>query len=378
MAGNKQNAGFIAFICVIVLAVIAGVAGTVSVFRHDSPAVMDDDEIISELENDAEDAAAADDAPAQDASGSKKRRSSKKDDASRAFSFYFFKNGKPSVPAHRGNYIARLYITGTITGAGDSYNQKWLLDTIDELENDENNKGIILFINSPGGAVYESDEAYLRLLEYRKSKPVYAYMGSLAASGGYYISCASSYIMANRNTLTGSIGVIAGEFLDLTGLMQKYGVKSETIHAGKNKNMGNYNEPATDEQRQIMQSVADECYEQFTGIVAESRSMSRADVVALADGRIYTAQQAKRNGLIDDIGSWDDIVSRMSEREFGGKEYTVEDYSYERQDGFYRYLLGSVSRAVDRLSASAALPAPLERIIEPDIPFPAYYFSWQQ
>lgn len=372
MSSKKQQPGLIVFICFLALALIVAGAGVFSAFRqqHGSEIAGEGQEVAAEEE----------DSESQESSGGtvRRRSSSKKNTPPKSAGFYFFNTSKNLPVTHHGSYIAKLYITGTITESGDSYNQKWLLDTIDELEDDEDNKGIILFIDSPGGGVYEADEAYLRLMEYRKSKPVYAYMGSLAASGGYYIACASSYVMANRNTLTGSIGVIAGEFLDLTGLMQKYGVKSETIHAGRNKNMGNYNEPVTDEQRQIMQSVADECYEQFTGIVAESRSMSKAAVEELADGRIYTAQQAKRNGLIDAIGTWDELVRLMEEKEFGGTEYDIEDYSYERQDSFYRYLLGTVSHVADKLSASAALPEPIEKIISPGIPFPAYYFSWQQ
>lgn len=111
------------------------------------------------------------------------------------------------------------------------------MNTISALAQDKKNEGIILFIDSPGGGVYESDEAYLALLDYKEQtgRPVYAYMGQLAASGGYYIACAADYIMANRNTLTGSIGVISGQVFDITELLQKTGIKSETIHAEKTK-----------------------------------------------------------------------------------------------------------------------------------------------
>ena len=171
---------------------------------------------------------------------------------------------------------------------------------IKNAKNDPNNRGILLNINSPGGTVYESDEAYLALMD-----------SSLAASGGYYIACAADYIYANRNTLTGSIGVIAGESVDATGLFEKIGIKMTTITAGRNKNMGNYNSVLTEEQRAIMQSIADEAYEQFTEIVSDSRGLSISQVKELADGRIYTAKQAKNNGLIDFVlpfeGAKDDI-----------------------------------------------------------------------
>jgi protease-4 len=213
-------------------------------------------------------------------------------------------------------YISVIYITGVISEENKTYNQKWLLKQIKKAKNDQNNRGILLNINSPGGTVYESDEAYLALMEYKKSteRPVYAFFGSLAASGGYYIGCSADKIFANRNTLTGSIGVIAGGSLDATGLLDKIGIKMTTITAGRNKNMGNYNSPLTEEQRAIMQSIADEAYEQFTGIVADSRKMNIADIKTLADGRIYTAAQAKKNGLIDEICSFEEAKTKIREQ----------------------------------------------------------------
>ena len=273
-------------------------------------------------------------------------------------------------------YIARLYIEGTIQEANTTYNQEWLLDTVEELADDPLNMGIILDINSPGGTVYEADELYLALLEYGKEKPVYAYFESMAASGGYYIACAAKTIVANRNTLTGSIGVIAGQSLDLTGLMEKYGVKSETIHAGKNKNMGNYNEPMTDEQRAILQSIADECYEQFTGIVADARKMSIEKVQELADGRVYTAKQALNAGLVDSIGSFDDAVNLMEQKEFEDKDYFVEDYKYERDFNIYDYLYGISSKiAPGKADSITGLPEAIEKIIDPEVKYPAFIYE---
>ena len=268
------------------------------------------------------------------------------------------------------DYIARIFITGAISESTNMYNQKWLLSTIDDLKDDDRNKGIILFINSPGGSVYETDEVYLRLSEYKKTKPVYAYFASMAASGGYYMGCAADYIMANRNTLCGCIGVLCGQFTDLTGLMDKYGIKSETIHAGRNKNMGNYNEPVTDEQRAIMQSIADECYEQFTDIVADSRGINKNTVVDLSDGRLYTARQALKVKLIDSIGSWNDLVDTMKRNEFDGAEYDVSDYEYKKEDSLYSLFMG-----MSKFRARGQLPESVEKILSSDIKYPAYIYE---
>ena len=252
----------------------------------------------------------------------------------------------------KGN-IAALYIEGTIQQANVDYDQQWLLSTISSIKNDKKNVGIAIFINSPGGAVYQTDDVYLALEDYKTTgRPIYVYQGPMAASGGYYISCAGNKIYANRNTLTGSIGVIAGQSMDLTGLLDKLGIKSETIYAGKNKNMGNYNAPFTPEQKAIMQSIADECYEQFVKIVAKSRDMSYDEAAKLSDGRIYTAQQALNNGLIDSIGSWELMLDDMAENEFEGVKHKIVTFKKEKKQSFMDLMISKVSDITKTAAAS--------------------------
>ena len=244
----------------------------------------------------------------------------------------------------KGKFIATISIEGTIEEKNQTYDQLWLLSTIEELKYDSNNVGIMLKINSPGGAVYESDEVYLALLDYKTSgKPIFAYFESMAASGGYYIGCAADYIFANRNTLTGSIGVIYGQHLDLSKLLEKYGIDFTTITAGENKNMGSFAEPLTVEQKEILQSIADECYEQFTGIVAESRQMDIETVKKLADGRVYTAKQALEKGLIDEISTYSEAYSDFLSYIYENYDITKSinevyfepEYKYSFSDYFY-------------------------------------------
>lgn len=222
------------------------------------------------------------------------------------------------IGTFKKEYIAVLKIEGTIEKMNQTYDQDWFLSTLAELQDDNLNKGLMLFINSPGGTVYEADEMYLALLDYKKNtgRPVWAYFGSMAASGGYYIGCAADHISANRNTLTGSIGVLYGPAVDLTELFDKHGIKMTTFKAGKNKNMLNYNSPVTEEHAAIMQSIVDEAYDQFTGIVAESRKIPLYEVRQIADGRVYTANQALYNHLIDDIGSYDSALDDMKRKNF--------------------------------------------------------------
>ena len=273
--------------------------------------------------------------------------------------------------------IAKIVIEGTIEKENDVYKQEWVLDTIKTLSEKKGIAGLIIYINSPGGGVYESDEVYEALLRFKKEtgKPVYAYFASLAASCGYYIGCAADKIIANRNTITGSIGVIAGRFMDLTELMAKHGIKSKTIHAGRNKIMGSFDEPATEEQKQIMQSIADECYAQFTQIVAESRKMDIETVQTLADGRIYTALQAKNCGLIDEIANFEKAVEIFKEDVFNNKDYEIDVKEFKNKPK--KNLMKMLKAASAFMGGKQSLFSEVHSLIEKKtLPFPSYYFDW--
>lgn len=278
------------------------------------------------------------------------------------------------------DYIAVLYIEGVIQDENHTYSQSWLLDTIENLTYSSNNKALLLYINSPGGGVYQSDEAYLALEEYKAytGNPVWAYMGDIAASGGYYIAAAADTIYANRNTWTGSIGVMAGQSIDLTEFMATHGIKMTTITSGKNKNMMNIDSPFTTEQKDIMQSIADEAYDQFTGIIAQSREMDIEYVKELADGRIYTASQAVQNGLIDKVDTFENTLFDMETILFDGNELAVKHYQYAYEKNFYDFFMGiaevfskkdasSDMQILDTLLTNVGLPENME--------FPAYYFK---
>ena len=275
------------------------------------------------------------------------------------------------------NYIAVLHVEGVIEDSGETYNQNWILDTIDELGRDRKNSGILLYIDSPGGGVYQSDEVYLALENYKHStgNRVWAYMGPLAASGGYYIACAADVIYANRNTLTGSIGVISATSVDLTELMKKYGIKMTTVTAGKNKNMLNINSPMTEEHRAIMQGIADEAYDQFTDIVSQSRNMKIEKVRALADGRIYTAAQAEANGLIDYIDTYENTVDNMLDA-IDEEDLSVKHFRFERKKTVSDYLYRGASFFAKKTGIEAEVADSVKRVsgIPEDLPLPAYYY----
>ncbi len=216
---------------------------------------------------------------------------------------------------HLSKHIAVLDIDGEMSDSSStSYDHYWIINTIDDLMDNPMNRGIFLRINTPGGSVYYSDELYNKLIEYKKTtkNPVYVYMEDMAASGGYYVSAAADKIYANRNCWTGSIGVTTGTMINVKGLLDKLGIKTETITSGRNKSMGSSTEDMTDEQRKIMQSLIDESYERFINIVADGRKIDIEKVREIADGRIYTATQAKDLNLVDKICSEEDARELIS------------------------------------------------------------------
>lgn len=281
---------------------------------------------------------------------------------------------EPAKPA--SPYVAVLYVEGTITsdnrdswGRPYGYQHQFTLEQVDELINDENNKAIMLFVDSPGGGVYESDELYFKLKEYKEStgRPVYSYMGSMAASGGYYVSAPADKIFANRNCWTGSIGVTIGTLFDVSGLLERYGVKSVTIASGPNKAMGSMTDPLTKEQEEIFRSLVEDSYLQFVNIVAEERELDLASVMLIADGRIYTARQALDLALIDGIGSFDDAMADLAET-YGLEDCLVYDIVYT-DDSLFGTLFSSLSLpSLPKGDAAAILS-----LVESDVEFPVSY-----
>lgn len=247
------------------------------------------------------------------------------------------------MSAPQEDYIAVVNVTGVIEEqqsdgfAAQGYQHNVTMDFIDELMTDENNKGILLYLDTPGGSVYESDELYLKLMEYKEitQKPVWSYMSHMAASGGYYAAMSSDKIFANRNTITGSIGVIISG-VDMSGLYEKLGIKYYSATSGDYKDSS----IMTDDQLAVLQSMVDESYEQFVDVVETGRNMSEEDVKNVADGRIYSAAQAKDLGLIDEITSLEQMQTEMS-AQTGADIY----YTPQPEQSF----LGSLFAAADRI-----------------------------
>jgi len=204
--------------------------------------------------------------------------------------------------------VAIVRIEGPIL---DSY------QTIEELKafgDDPLVKAIVLRIDSPGGGVAPSQEIYnaVKRVRTEQNKTVVASMGTVAASGGYYIAVATDRILANPGTLTGSIGVIM-QMANFQELLEKIGVKSVVIKTGKFKDLGSPFRPMVEEERQLLESVMKDTLGQFIEAVAEGRSLEVAEVEQLADGRVFTGRQAKAVLLIDEIGDLQDAIKLAGE-----------------------------------------------------------------
>lgn len=178
------------------------------------------------------------------------------------------------------------------------------------LENNPLVQGIIIRINSPGGAVSPSQEILTELIRLKKKKKVYASISSIAASGGYYIAIGADKIFANPGSLTGSIGVIMQTF-NVEKLMNKIGVRMETIKSGKNKDIGSAFRKMTDKERELLQTVISDTHEQFVEAISVNRKIDKKKIRRLADGRIFTGRLALQHNLIDGLASFRQTVDKI-------------------------------------------------------------------
>ncbi len=200
-------------------------------------------------------------------------------------------------------------------------------------EKDDKVKAILLRINSPGGTITASDLIYHEVQRFKKKtgKKVIVSIMDLGASGAYYISMAADKIIAHPTSVTGSIGVIMMH-VNFEGLMEKVGVGAESIKSGKLKDLGTPIKPLTPEAREVLQGVIDDMYHRFLAVIAEGRrNLSPEQIKRLADGRIFTASQAMKLGLVDKIGYLDDVID-LTKSEAGIKEAKV--ITYKRSRGY--------------------------------------------
>ncbi|PLX80834.1 MAG: signal peptide peptidase SppA [Desulfuromonas sp.] len=242
----------------------------------------------------------------------------------------------PRLPSNQK--VAVIPVQGPILVPETVVNQ--LID----FREDDGVKAIVLRVNSPGGGVGPSQEIAAEVEKTAAVKPVVVSMGTVAASGGYYISAPAHEIFANPGTLTGSIGVIM-EFTNIEDLLSKVGLQSQVIKSGEMKDVGSAVRPMTDQDRTVLQGIIDDVHQQFVDFVAKGRKMDPAVVGNLADGRVYTGRQALANGLIDKLGTLQDAIAAAGN--LGGIEGEPDVvYPPEPEPRWIQYLFSETAAAL--------------------------------
>ncbi|NOY85940.1 MAG: signal peptide peptidase SppA [Deltaproteobacteria bacterium] len=221
-----------------------------------------------------------------------------------AFVLGIFHRDLPDVFA--GNTLGLLRVEGVITDVD------WYMEQVNSFRTNDRVKGVVLRIDSPGGAVAPTQELYDELLKLKSKKPLVVSMGTVAASGGYYLSCASDWIVANPGTITGSIGVIM-EFTNMEELFGKLGIRNETIKSGAHKDMGSPFRELTKEERTLLTEMVKDVREQFVEAVVAGRPVEFEKINPYLDGRIFTGRQALNLGLVDELGNINVALEKAAE-----------------------------------------------------------------
>ncbi len=277
------------------------------------------------------------------------------------------------------NKIAVLDISGTIAsegggllGSSDFCSPAHVRAVLKQIEADDDVKALLLRIDSPGGRVTETDLIHHEIKQYAKRTgiPVYASIVTIGCSGGYYIAMGADKVYAEPTAVTGSIGVIMA-LPKFKGLAEKIGYEQEVIKSGQMKDMGNPMRDMRDEERVVLQSVVDALHSRFVTVVADNRKgiADRAALNALADGRIYTADQARDAKLIDGVCHLDQVLGDLKEAA-GLKHAKVVMYAYHDDADANLY---SPARA------SSTLAAPLVNVSVPDLPAAksaGFFYLW--
>ena len=234
-----------------------------------------------------------------------------------AASFLLDSPGQGVSSTEKGNEIAVVYIEGVIMGgrsgsdflSGTIAGSMTVMDHLRKAASDPTVGAVVLRFNTPGGSVPASQEIATEIIRLKETgKPIVASMADVSASAGYYLAALADVIVANPGTITGSLGVYM-QVANFEELYEKLGIEYNYIKSGEYKDMGATNRPLRSEEKEILQAMVDDIYQQFIETVAEGRNMPAERVKELADGRIYTGNQAKELGLVDELGNYYDAIN---------------------------------------------------------------------
>ncbi|MDR1623552.1 MAG: signal peptide peptidase SppA [Tannerellaceae bacterium] len=261
------------------------------------------------------------------------------------------RNVKESIKK-KADKIAVLYAEGSIMpqAAASPYNSaptitERMADELHKLYRDDEVKAVVLRVNSPGGSAFVSDQIWHEVARMKEAKPLVVSMGDVAASGGYYISCAASRIIAERNTVTGSIGIF-GMFPNASGLYKMLDVTTDVVKTNHFGDIGSLARPMREDEKALIQSHIEQGYDTFLSRCAEGRGMTREEVDRIGQGRVWTGEQALERGLVDELGGLDRAIEAAAE--LSG----TTDYSVTHVSGSKDFLTGLLEKQLDNLRLS--------------------------
>jgi protease IV len=271
------------------------------------------------------------------------------------------------------NRLELVRIEGAITGTSSLTGAMAARDRLLEIAGEDEVKGVLLLINSPGGTVGASKELYEAVKSVKAVKPVVVSMLDQATSGGYYAASAATKIYANEGTLTGSIGVILSS-LNVKSLLDKVGIEPQTIKTGAFKDIFSPYRPTTEPEKQFLQALLQDTYRGFLADVAAGRKMDLAKLRPLADGRIYTGTQAKENGLVDAIGTYSDALTELQKQARQKFNLTGKDLPIEGGGRSLKFLLDQIfGQTAFKLTTTSVFEHLAQRLLgTPTITNPSY------
>jgi protease-4 len=241
-------------------------------------------------------------------------------------------NAKPAVAQKKSdNHIALLYAFGDIVSGSGSTNiqDKFMVSEIEKLRKDDKIKAVVFRVNSGGGSAYASEQIWKAITDLKKEKPVVVSMGDMAASGGYYISCNASKIIAQPTTITGSIGIF-GMFPNFKGTSEKLGLDFDAVKTHRFSDFGNVTRPMDDSEKSMLQAYIDRGYDTFLTRCAEGRNIPKDTLEKYAEGRVWTGNQALKIGLVDKLGNILTAIETAAELAELGEDYLVYEYPKKR------------------------------------------------
>lgn len=241
------------------------------------------------------------------------------------------KSVRPKIIKKSKNNIALLYAVGNIvSGNGSSGIQdQFMVREIEKLRKDDNIKAVVFRVNSGGGSAYASEQIWKAITDLKTEKPVVVSMGDLAASGGYYISCNATKIVAQPTTITGSIGIF-GLFPNMQGTMDKLGINVDVVKTHEYGDFGNITRPMNENEKAMLQAYIERGYDTFLSRCAEGRNIPKDTLAKYAEGRIWTGNQAKTIGLVDELGGIEKAIEMAAELAGLGEDYVVYEYPKKR------------------------------------------------